>query len=69
MRDSTVQLEGPRLSVRFSRPHRLLSHAVLRPGFVEADAVAWLQVRDEELAVKEICSSFMPPLSEPGPPS
>lgn len=50
MRDSTVELDGPRLCVRLGRAHRLLSHAVLRPGFVEADAVAWLQVRDEELA-------------------
>lgn len=50
MGDTTVHLDGSRLCVRFARTHRLLSHAVLRPGLVEADAVVWLQVRDEELA-------------------
>jgi adenosylcobinamide amidohydrolase len=49
---ASVTLDRPdrMLCVRFATPHRLLSHAVFRPGFVAGDAVAWCQVDDAELA-------------------
>lgn len=38
------------LCARLGSLHRVLSHAVLRPGLVEAEHVVWCQVRDDELA-------------------
>jgi adenosylcobinamide amidohydrolase len=38
------------LCARFEGRHRILSHAVLRPGLVEGSAVAWCQVDDADLA-------------------
>lgn len=37
------------LLVRFTRPQRALSWAIVGGGFVEADAVAWLEVRNADL--------------------
>lgn len=42
--------EARLLCARLGPRHRVLSHAVLRPGLVEAERVAWCQVRDDELA-------------------
>lgn len=50
MEEMTVRRDGRLLCARLARVHRILSHAVLRPGLVEADAVVWCQVRDEDLA-------------------
>lgn len=50
MDDVTVALDGRFLVATFARPHRVLSFAVARPGFVDATQVAWCQVRDDELA-------------------
>ena len=50
MEEMSVSRDGRLLCARFARLHRILSHAVLRPGLVEADAVAWCQIRDQDLA-------------------
>jgi adenosylcobinamide amidohydrolase len=50
MEEMSVRRDGRLLCARFARPHRVLSHAVVRPGLVESDAVAWCQVDDDELA-------------------
>jgi adenosylcobinamide amidohydrolase len=41
----------PWLVARFSRPWRVLSWSMNRPGFTTATRVAWLEVRDAELPV------------------
>ncbi|MBM4247622.1 MAG: hypothetical protein FJ148_28180 [Deltaproteobacteria bacterium] len=46
----SVRLDDRLLRAVFARPHRVLSHAVLRPGLVVADEVVWCQVRDDDLA-------------------
>ena len=50
MLEMSVRRDDRLLCARFGQPHRVLSHAVVRPGLVEADAVAWCQVDDDELA-------------------
>lgn len=47
----TVKCTRPILAVRFPEPQRMLSWSISRPGFVEADAVAWLEVRDADLPI------------------
>ena len=42
-------LDSPWLIADFDVPQRMLSWSVTHPGFVEADQVAWLQVRDADL--------------------
>ncbi|NLH82448.1 MAG: adenosylcobinamide amidohydrolase [Phyllobacteriaceae bacterium] len=49
--DLTVRCRRPILAVRFREPQRLLSWSISHPGFVEADAVAWLEVRDADLPI------------------
>jgi adenosylcobinamide amidohydrolase len=44
-----IELDHPWLVVRLRCAHRVLSWAVHRPGLVESDTVAWLQVRNAEL--------------------
>lgn len=44
-----LELDDHWLVVRLGTTHRVLSWAVHRPGLVEADAVAWLQVRNADL--------------------
>ncbi len=39
----------PWLVARFATPQRMLSWSLNRPGFVTADRVAWLEVRDADL--------------------
>jgi len=39
----------PWLVARFAAPQRMLSWSLNRPGFVDADRVAWLEVRDADL--------------------
>ena len=41
--------EGRLLVVRFDRPQRTLSSAIVGGGFSRADAVAWRYVRNAEL--------------------
>jgi adenosylcobinamide amidohydrolase len=50
MDDVEYQREARLLCARLGPRHRVLSHAVLRPGLVEAERVVWCQVRDDELA-------------------
>jgi adenosylcobinamide amidohydrolase len=50
METVTLDRQDRVLHVRFERRQRMLSHAVLGPGFVESDAVAWCQVDDRDLA-------------------
>jgi len=46
-----VEMRKALLILRFARPQRMLSWALARPGLVNADTVAWLQVRDADLPV------------------
>lgn len=45
----TVELRRRACVVRFPKPQRMLSWAVLQGGMVVSDTVAWLEVRGEEL--------------------
>ncbi len=49
MDDVDYRREARLLCARLGQQHRVLSHAVLRPGLVVARQVAWCQVRDDEL--------------------
>ncbi len=42
-------LQRPLLVARFARPQRMVSWSLNRPGFVVADTVAWLEVRNADL--------------------
>lgn len=46
-----IDLARPLLALRFAGAQRMLSWSVSRPGFVDADAIAWLEVRDADLPV------------------
>lgn len=45
----TLVCEPPFLILRFDAPQRTLGWSVTRPGFAAARAVAWLEVRNEDL--------------------
>jgi adenosylcobinamide amidohydrolase len=47
--DFTVTCQSPWLIARFGTPRRMVSWSLNRPGLIEADTVAWLQVRDADL--------------------
>ncbi len=47
----SIQLQRPLLVVRFAAPQRMVSWSLNRPGFVEADEVAWLEVRNTDLTM------------------
>ena len=42
---------SPFLIAEFAEPQDMLSWSLTRPGFVTATAVAWLEVRDEDLSI------------------
>lgn len=46
-----VSCARPWLTARFVRQQRMLSWALARPGFQDADQVAWLEVEDADLPV------------------
>lgn len=45
----TTALDRPLLVARFAQPQRMVSWSINRPGFVVADTVAWLEVRNSDL--------------------
>lgn len=45
-----IRLEPPWLVVRFASPQRMASWSPSRPGLVDAQTVAWLEVRDSDLS-------------------
>lgn len=47
----THEEEGKWLVLRFARPHRMLSWAIVGGGLRTADTVAWRQVSDDELPI------------------
>lgn len=47
--DTPLERRGRFLVARFARPQRMLSFAIARGGFTEAQEVAWCGVRDDEL--------------------
>ncbi|WP_051356997.1 adenosylcobinamide amidohydrolase [Azorhizobium doebereinerae] len=44
-----ITCERPWLVARFTRPQTMVSWSLNRPGFVQAEQVAWLEVGNEEL--------------------
>lgn len=44
-----IRFQRPLLVARFAAPQRMVSWSLNRPGFVEADEVAWLEVRNTDL--------------------
>lgn len=47
-----ARCDRPLLVARFARPQATLSRAMARPGFVTADAVAWLEVAHADLTLE-----------------
>lgn len=47
----SISCRSPFLVAGFERPQAMLSWSLTRPGFVEADSVAWLHVRDDDLSL------------------
>ena len=47
----SIRFQRPLLVARFAAPQRMVSWSLNRPGFVEADEVAWLEVRDTDLTM------------------
>ncbi|TBW36758.1 hypothetical protein EYW49_13015 [Siculibacillus lacustris] len=47
----SIECRPPLLVTRFATPQRMLSWSITRPGFVTAEAVAWLEVRDADLPI------------------
>jgi len=55
----TTECRPPWLIARFEQRQRLVSWSLNRPGFVEADTVAWLQVSDADLPIGEDPKAFL----------
>lgn len=54
-----ISCRGPFLVAEFDQPQAMLSWSLTRPGFVEADSVAWLHVRDDELSLDIDAALFL----------
>lgn len=55
----TTECDPPWLIARFERRQRMISWSLNRPGIVEADTVAWLQVSDADLPIGEDPKAFL----------
>jgi adenosylcobinamide amidohydrolase len=51
MNETQIKLEGPWLDVQFTRPHSVLSWAILRGGWQVTRNVLWHEVRNEDLTI------------------
>ena len=51
MKAFSIRCDSPILVAEFERPQAMLSWSLTRPGFTVAGSVAWLHVRDDDLAL------------------